>query len=138
METTTTTTTTSTSISDLKRKVREAEQELETAKRVRLDQEHSKFTREVEENVKNFTNLVNKIGVVNYNEDPRELAKDLRELEKISSCCYFHDYDDSPYGADLRGPREAHKINDSIKNKVETFKNQVNERIIDLLLNENI
>lgn len=119
-----------------KQKIQQDIKELENLEKIKQNKKNIKFTKEVDDNLKEFENIKLKIGDLKSNEDISEIANCLLKINNIKNVCTSHDYDYSdPYiGALLRGPEEAHIINSDLIKEVNTYLNDINNHIMNLLI----
>ena len=121
------------SIESAEQELRDAQQKLENIKKIKSDEQRSKFTKEVFENVQRFETLKSKIGVIKENENVTELALCIKELIGISISCIIHDYDDTPYGGFCIGPEEAHIINSNLNKESRHYRDNIETHLFELL-----
>lgn len=117
-----------------KQKIQQEIKELENLEKIKQNEKDNKFTKEVNDNLKEFENIKLKIGDLKSNEDISELAKYMGLIKCINYNCMLHDYDSDPYVSTiLIGPEEAHIINSKLKEEVNKFLNDINNHIMNLL-----
>ncbi len=117
------------SVEDLEQKLVKIKNEIESAKKLKEDLKDSTFTNEVNENLKNYDALKNKIGPIDSNFNLKEIAGTLDELMYIKFECSRHDVVDDPYGTWYVGPKAAHHVNMDLKKDLKKFECQLNERL---------